>query len=614
MDIENIENPIFLDEYNNNELKKLAKDIRKFLVCSIANTGGHLSSNLGVIELTIALHKVFNAPQDKIFFDVGHQSYIHKILTGRAKDFSTLRTYQGLSGYQKISESEYDCFEGGHSSTTISCAVGMAIARDLNNEKYDIVPVIGDGALSGGMAIEALNHLGHLQKKVIVILNDNEMSISKNVGGLNNLLDKMRISMSYNKAKQNYKEIMNKSKVGQVAYNGSKKIKDMVKSTVISNMFVDMGIDYIGPLDGHDFHDLLRGLNKAKASKGPIVVHVLTKKGKGYKYAENDVTGKWHGIGKFDAPSGELLQKKKDNEKSYSQVVADAVYNEMQNNDKIVTITPAMITGSKLEKIFEDFPDRSFDVGIAEQHATMMAAGLALNGMHPFLSIYSTFSQRSYDQFNHDLSRMDLPVVIGLDRAGIVGEDGQTHHGVFDISLYRNLPNFIISAPKDNLEVDALVSLGFKTNHPFIIRYPRGNTLIKTGKIDVEIGKWETIANNKKKVLISYGSHSEELSKIIDKKKCGLIHARFLKPLDTKLLDKLFKNETEIIIYEPDIKGGGFASSILEYANEKKYNTTKVTIISIDDKFVEAGSINVLMKEYNLAYQDIVKKYCSKSR
>ena len=610
MDLNTIENPNFLTDYNSLELRKLAKDIRKFLVCSIANTGGHLSSNLGVVELTIALHKVFNAPNDRIFFDVGHQSYIHKILTGRAKDFPSLRSYQGLSGYQKIQESIYDCFEAGHSSTTISAAVGMAIARDLKQEEYEIIPVIGDGALSGGMAIEALNHLGHLQKKVIVILNDNEMSISKNVGGLNNLLDKMRISMPYNKAKQNYKEFLNKSKVGKVAYSSTKKIKDIVKSTVISNMFVDMGLDYIGPIDGHDFNDLIRGLTKAKNAKGPIVVHVLTQKGKGYKYAENDVSGKWHGIGKFDAPSGELLQQRKPDEKSWSQVISDALYNEMQENEKIITISPAMITGSKLEKIFEDYPDRSFDVGIAEQHATMMASGLALNGMHPFLSIYSTFSQRSYDQFNHDLSRMDLPVVIGLDRAGLVGEDGETHHGIFDISLYRNLPHFVISAPRNEQEAKGLLKLGFTINHPFIIRYPRGNTLIQDSIQKINLGEWEVIYNNKKQVIISYGSHSNEFEKLLNKKECGLIHARFIKPLDYKVLDKLFREQTKIIVYEPDIKGGGFGSAILEYANEKGYDTKNVTLIAINDQFIPAGSTNILMKEYHLSYQEVIEKYC----
>ena len=611
MDINKIQNPNFLTDYDIKELRILAKDIRKFLILNVANTGGHLSSNLGAVELSIALHKVFNTPQDKVFFDVGHQSYVHKILTGRANEFPTLRSYKGLSGYQKINESIYDCFEAGHSSTTISAAVGMAIARDLNKENYEIIPVIGDGALTGGMALEALNHLGHLQKKVIIILNDNEMSISQNTGGLNNLLDKMRTSMPYNKAKHNYKELLNKTKIGKMAYSSSKKIKDAVKNTVISNMFVDMGLDYIGPLDGHDFRDLLRGLNKAKLSKRPIVVHVLTKKGKGYKYAEGDIYGKWHGVGKFDARSGELLEKSKENEKAWSSVIADAVHDEMKKNDKIVAITPAMITGSKLEKIFKDFPDRSFDVGIAEQHATMMAAGLALNDMHPFLSVYSTFSQRSYDQFNHDLSRMDLPVVIGLDRAGIVGEDGETHHGVFDISLYRALPNFVISAPKNEAEANALISLAFDTKHPFIIRYPRGKTACDNKTVDISLGKWETVLNNKERVIITYGIHSIEFEKVLDRNKCGLIHARFLKPLDTELLDQLFEGKTSMVIFEPDIKAGGFGSSILEYANMKGYDTNNIDIISIDDEFVEAGSVNILMEEYGLEYQKVVEKYCN---
>lgn len=611
MKVIDIKNPDFLKEYDQEQLKVLAQDIRSFLIESISKTGGHLSSNLGIVELTIALHKVFDGDVDKIFFDVGHQSYIHKILTGRAKEFDTLRTYKGLSGYQKRVESKYDCFEAGHSSTTISAATGMAIARDLNNESYNIVPVIGDGALTGGLAYEALNHLGHINKKVIIILNDNDMSISHNVGAINNLLDKLRLSMPYNKAKQNYKDIIKKYKLGRFSYKILKKVRDNIKKSVISNVFTDMGFDYLGPLDGHDFNDLLRGLNKAKNISRPIVVHVLTTKGKGYKYAEEDHAGQWHGTGKFDLDTGEIISKLKENEISFSQAVSDLVYNEMKINEDIVAITPAMIAGSKLEKIFKDFPNRSFDVGIAEAHATMMASGLSLSGKHPYLSIYSTFSQRSYDQFNHDLSRMNLPCFIGLDRSGLVGEDGETHHGVFDISLFRTLPNFIISAPKDYSEIAALVKLGFSIKVPFILRYPRGNTFINDVKVKVKVGKWHILKEYNKKVLISYGNHSLQFeNRLKDSNTCGLIHALFIKPLDYKLLDDLFKNKTEIIIYEPDIKGGGFASSILEYANSKKYDTNLITIISIDDKFIPAGNTSVLLKAYNLDYDKIIKKYC----
>ncbi len=611
MKIEDIKNPDFLKEYDEKELKILAEDIRSFLIESISQTGGHLSSNLGIVELTIALHKVFNAPEDKIFFDVGHQSYIHKILTGRASYFDTLRSFEGLSGYQKRCESVYDCFEAGHSSTSISAATGMAIARDLNNETYSIVPVIGDGALTGGLVYEALNHLGHINKKVIIVLNDNDMSISHNVGAVNNLLGRLRISMPYNKAKQNYKDILKRNKVGRLAYQASKKIRDKLKSSVISNIFVDMGFDYIGPLDGHDFKDLLRGLNKAKNISRPIVVHVLTTKGKGYKYAEEDMNGKWHGTGKFDKKTGIIVNNNNENELSFSQALSDLVYEEMKINKDIVAITPAMIAGSKLERIFEDFPKNSFDVGIAEGHATMMAAGLSLSGKHPFISIYSTFSQRSYDQFNHDLSRMNLPAFIGLDRSGLVGEDGETHHGVFDISMFRNLPHFIISAPKDYAEMRSLVKLGFQTKAPFILRYPRGNTFMSDNIIETPIGKWHTLRPYQNKVLISYGVHSLEFEqRMSEDSTCGLIHALYIKPLDYELLDELFNNKIEIVIYEPDIKGGGFASSILEYANEKKYDTRLVTIISIEDTFIPAGKVSILLKAYNLDYDDVLNLYC----
>lgn len=608
MNIKEIENPDFLKDLNNQQLIDLANDIRHFLIESVSQTGGHLSSNLGVVELSIALHKVFNAPLDKIFFDVGHQSYTHKILTGRANQFSSLRTYQGLSGFQKRDESIYDCFEAGHSSTTISAAVGMAIARDLNNENYHILPVIGDGALTGGIAFEALNHLGYLKKKVIIILNDNEMSISQNVGGMHNFLDRLRISMPYNKAKQNYKDLMKNKKLTANLYKISKKIKEKIKKRVVNNVFTDLGLDYIGPLDGHDFNDLLRGLEKAKNSSRPIVVHVLTKKGKGYAHAESDHSGKWHGISKFDVESGEVVKKIAEDKINFSQVMADALYHNMQKNKQIVAITPAMISGSKLEKVFKYFPNRSYDVGIAEQHAAMMASGLALNGKHPYLSVYSTFSQRSYDQFNHDLARMNLPCVIGLDRSGLVGEDGETHHGVFDIALYRNLPNFIISAPKDASETYSLMNTAFDTKAPFIIRYPRGEVEKQPLNDDkFEVGSWKELIKHDKKVIITYGVHSQVFNELLkNNPKAGLVHALFIKPFDTKLLLELFNRYEEIIIYEPDVKAGGFSSMILEYTNDHNLDSNKIKRIGINDEYVVAGDMPTLLKEYNLDYQTII--------
>jgi len=612
MKINEIENPLFLQNLTNKQLQALSEEIRSFLVDNIAQTGGHLSSNLGVVELTIALHKVFNDPKDKIFFDVGHQAYVHKILTGRANQFSTLRQYKGLSGFQKRSESDYDVFEAGHSTTSISAGVGMAIARDLDNDNYHVVPVIGDGALTGGMAYEALNHLAHINKKVIIILNDNDMSISQNIGGMNNFLEKIRISMPYLKAKHNYKEVMQLTRVGKITYAASKKIKHHLKNRAISNLFTDIGLDYIGPLDGHDFHDLIRGLNKAKVSDKPILVHIITKKGKGYYPAESDKSGKWHGIGQFDAKTGKLLSKSNEQESPWSQVIADAVLENMSKNEDIVTITPAMIGGSKLEKIFKTYPKRSFDVGIAEEHATMMAAGLGLSGKHPFLSIYSTFSQRAYDQFNHDLARMNLPCVIGLDRAGLVGEDGETHHGVFDIAIYRNLPNFIISSPRNVSEAYALVNTAFNTPSPFIIRYPRGNTNItNVSTISDEIGQWDTIFENKNKTIISYGIHTNSFETLIKEKNydCGLIHARYLKPFDESLFKQLLQDKTQVLIYEPDIKGGGFASSLLEYANKEQVDASNITIKAIDDQYIEAGKVDILLKEHGLAYEDIIKEF-----
>ena len=422
MDLTKIKGPSFLKELTEKELNDLAKDIRQFIIESVSQTGGHLSSNLGIVELTIALHYVFNSPEDKIFFDVGHQCYVHKILTGRAKDFTHLRKFNGLSGFQKRCESKHDVWEAGHSSTALSAAVAMAIARDLNKESFSVVPVVGDGAIVGGESLEALNHLGSINNKVILILNDNQMSISKSIGGMNNFLNNVRMSNTYNKMKDDYRSILQHGKLGEGVYKATKYIKDFVKRGFINDtIFEDFGIDYLGPVDGHNIVELIRVLQLAQKNKKSVVVHVVTEKGKGYSFAENDQEGKWHGTPPFNVKSGRVLSSGNPSKKSWSEIISDQVLQWMKIDKDIVSITPAMIKGSAMNNLFKVFSERCFDVGIAEEHALTFTAGLSISQKKPFISVYSSFLQRAYDQINHDIARMDLPCLCSIDRAGIVG-------------------------------------------------------------------------------------------------------------------------------------------------------------------------------------------------
>ena len=449
MKIENIKNPNFLKKYNENELYKLSDEIRNFIIESVSKTGGHLASNLGAVELTITLHYVFNSPKDKFIFDVGHQSYTHKILTGRAKDFHNLRKLNGISGYQKRCESIYDCYEAGHTSTSIAAALGFAYTRDLNKDNNEVIAIIGDGSLTGGLAFEALNNISNINSKIIIILNDNSMSITKNVGGLSEFLTNIRLSNSYENAKQSYKKILLKSKLGLKIYNKTRNIKNRFKNKINDNIFTNLNIDYLGPIDGHNIKELIKAYEKAKNSKKSILIHVITKKGKGYIPAELN-SSKFHGIGKFDVETGKT---KKSNTTSISEIVSNTIYEFMKNDNELVTITPAMIAGSKLENIFKDFPDRCIDTGITESFATTLAGAIAINNKKVFLPIYSSFLQRAYDNINHDIARMNTHIVIGIDRAGLVGEDGETHHGIFDISFLNSIPNIVISMGKDNEEI-----------------------------------------------------------------------------------------------------------------------------------------------------------------
>ena len=605
MNVKDIKDPTFLKDLNYKQLNDLSLDIRNFLIDAISKTGGHLASNLGVVELTIALHRVFDSPKDKIFFDVGHQSYVHKILTGRANQFDKLRQYHGLSGFQKREESIHDVWEAGHSSTALSAALGMCIARDLDNKDFCVVPVVGDGALSSGMSLEALNEIGEEKRRCVIIFNDNNMSISKNVGALSHSFTRLRSDRNYNLIKTNMKRSLSKNNMGKAILSSLTNIKDHFKESVIDfGIFKEFGLEYLGPINGHNFKELIPALETAKCHDGPIVVHVITKKGKGYLPCEDDINGVWHGIGPFNPVTGRLLNETPKNCKSWSSIIADDLLKLADENENILCLTPAMIAGSKLEKFFAKYPFRSFDCGIAEEHAATFAASLALSGKRPFLAIYSSFLQRCYDQINHDICRMDLPVVIGIDRAGLVGNDGDTHHGVFDIGILRPLPNIILSQPKDAKEAGNLLFTAFNTNHPFAIRYPRGTISFNESNFEnIEIGTWTKHGNinDYKLIVMTYGEDVDKIaSKIeINNLPVMVINCRFFKPLDNNMLESLAKENKKIIIYETDMLVGGLSSAILEYNNDHKLNMD-IERIGIKDNYVTFGANNLLRKEQNI--------------
>lgn len=616
MDLTKIENPSFLKDLNINELEQLAEEIRSFLIEKLSVTGGHLGANLGVVELTLALHRHFNSPEDKIIFDVGHQSYIHKILTGRTSQFDTLRQYKGLSGFPKRSESEHDIWETGHSSTSLSAAMGMAIARDMKKETNSVVPVIGDGALTGGMALEALNHIGHEKRDITVILNDNEMSIAGNVGALHNALGRMRSAGKYRKMKDELEYILKKiPAVGGKLAQTAERVKDSMKYFMVPGMlFEEFGFTYYGPIDGHDFKDLEEHLAYATKTKGPVLVHVITQKGKGYIPAETDKKDKWHGVGPYKIDSGEKI-KPADSAPAWSQVISDTVEKIAEKDDRVAVITPAMILGSKLENFQEKFPDRLFDVGIAEQHAATMAAGLATQGMKPFLAIYSTFLQRAYDQVVHDICRQNLNVIFGIDRAGLVGADGETHHGVFDIAFLRHLPNIILMMPKDENEGQHMVHTAFQYDGPIAVRFPRGNGLgVKMDKElqTIPIGKWEVLKQGTDAIILTFGTSIPmvmDAVSILQKqgKNVEVVNARFIKPLDEEYLHRSMKRDIPILTVEEAVLQGGFGSSILEFAEENQYRP-RIKRMGIPDRFIEHGSVGKLLEEINLTKEQVIKE------
>ncbi|OFL47045.1 1-deoxy-D-xylulose-5-phosphate synthase [Nosocomiicoccus sp. HMSC067E10] len=614
MKLEEIENPSFLKDKSDEELEQLAQQIRDFLIESCAVTGGHIGANLGVVELTLSLHRFYNSPEDKLLFDVGHQAYIHKILTGRTTDFKTLRQYKGLSGFPKMSESEHDVWEAGHSSTSLSAALGMAKARDIRNEKYDVVPIIGDGALTGGMALEALNHIGSEKTKMTIILNDNEMSIAPNVGAIHNMFGRIRTNSSYNKFKYDAEELLERiPSFGPSLRDLADKVKDSLKYLVVDGVFFEeLGIKYIGPVDGHNFKDITKALESTKNYDGPAIIHVITKKGKGYYHAENDEVGTWHGLGPYKIETGETIGGS--GTQSWSEFVSNSVFDHALEDERIVALTPAMPVGSKLTKFQNELPERFFDVGIAEQHAVTMSAGLAASGMKPYLAIYSTFLQRGYDQVLHDVDRPNLNVFFGIDRSGLVGADGETHHGIFDVSFLLPLPNMTIMMPRDEVEAKLMIDYAVEYDGPIALRYPRGNVkgIEVTERQPIEKGKWEVVHKEDKKdvVIISYGPTldiAEEAKDMLSETNINveIVNARFIKPVDEEMLHEYGKENVPMLIVEEVIEAGGLGQFIQGFMSQHDF-TNDVKTIAIPDVYIEQGDVEQLLIEAGITSDNIV--------
>lgn len=616
--LDKIDSPGDLKKLTEEQMKELAGEIRQLLVEVISKNGGHLAPNLGVVELTLALHKVFNTPKDKIIFDVGHQAYIHKILTGRREAFRTLRQYGGLSGFPKIFESEHDAFGTGHSSTSISAALGMAVARDLQHQNYNVVAVIGDGSMTGGMAFEALNNAGDLHKKMIVVLNDNEMSISKNVGAMSEYLYQLRTGETYNKIKNDIEGWLKNMEFGTDVLKAIRRLKGSVKYLMVpTSVFEELGFTYLGPVDGHDLHSLIDVLEAAKSIDGPVLVHVLTKKGKGYKPAE-DSPNKFHGTGPFEIATGKKIANP-NAPVTYTEVFGKSLIELAANDDKIVGITAAMPDGTGLSAFAKAYQDRCFDVGIAEQHAVTSAAGMAAAGLHPVAAIYSTFMQRAYDSVLHDICMQHLHVTLCLDRAGLVGDDGYTHHGVFDYAYLRSMPHMTIMAPKDENELRHMLKTAIEFDGPVAVRYPRGSGLgVDTSEPmhTLPIGKAEVLRDyeNGDVCLWAIGSMVDSAVKAAgilgaEGIRAGVVNMRFAKPLDKELLLNHAAKYGKIVVLEEGVVRGGVGSAVLETLNEADMlDKCHVLTLGIPDEFVMHGDKPHLLHDIGLDLDAIVAK------
>ena len=609
MILEKIDSPLDLKKLSLEELGVLSDELRKTIIQTVSVNGGHLASSLGVIETTIALHYVFNTPVDKIVWDVGHQTYSHKILTGRKERFSTIRKENGLSGFPKIEESEYDAFGTGHSSTSISAALGILEGRDKNRQNFKVIAVIGDGAMTGGLAFEGLNNAGHLKKDLIVILNDNEMSISKNVGALSAYMNRLLTGEFYRKFKKETKSFLEGiPKVGGSVAKMAQKAEETLKGILLPGLlFEELGFDYVGPIDGHNTELLIETLKRIKSSTSPTLIHVITKKGKGYEFSEKNPCG-FHGVGPFELETGSQLNSK--TSITYGETFGDALSELAAEDRRIIAVSAAMKEGTGLKCFADKFPDRFYDVGIAEPHAVTFAAGLASQGLKPVVAIYSTFLQRAYDEIVHDVCLQKLPVVFAIDRAGIVGEDGPTHHGLFDISYLRHIPQLVFMAPKDGTELKQMLEFAIKYQGPSAMRYPRGKVpeSLPAGP-EVNLGKGELLRDGTDIALLAIGSCVMPALRAAEKLEgdginAAVINARFIKPLDEKIILSIASRIPKIITIEENNLQGGFGSSVLECLNDSS-TKAKVRRLGISDRFVEQGQPDSLRARYGLDEEGI---------
>ena len=597
-----IQNPRDLRLIKKELLPTLCEELRQVIIDTASHNGGHLGSSLGAVEIITALHYVFNTPEDKIVFDTGHQAYAHKLLTGRQKEFATIRTQNGLSGFPKRTESEYDTFGAGHASTAISAALGLAIARDQRKEKNKVVAVVGDGCLTGGMAYEAMQNAGLLRTDMLVILNDNQMFISKRVGALGKALTKLLTTKYMQLAEEKATNFL--KRFDELGNNAAKLAKRARSILFPGTLFEEMGFRYFGPVNGNDINEMIEVLENLKDVKGPVMLHVVTKKGKGYKPAEEKPT-KFHGIGIFDVETGDSLGKS--SALTFTKAFSDALLKLAEKDTSIAAITAAMPEGTGLDAFRDKFPSRYFDVGIAEEHAATFAAGLAAGGVKPVVAIYSTFAQRCYDQILHDICLQKLPVVFALDRAGLVGEDGPTHHGVFDLSFLRDIPNLILAAPADENEMQHMLKTAFDANAPFVLRYPRGTGFgvkLDDEPQDLPIGKGVWLKKGKDATILAIGNRvhpalaaAEALKK--HKIDCGVVNMRFVKPLDTQIIDEALKVSKHLVTVEDNMLAGGFGSAVAEYLADKQANF-KLLRLGIGDEFVEHGKVANLFDKLGL--------------
>lgn len=594
------------------ECEQLAQEIRDFLIRSLSETGGHLASNLGVVELTIALHRFLHFPEDKLVWDVGHQAYTHKILTGRKEQFATLRKTGGLSGFPKRKESDCDAFDTGHSSTSISAGLGLVQARDLKGENYQVVSVIGDGALTGGMAYEALNNAAELKKNFIIILNDNEMSITRNVGGMSSYLDHIRMAAPYTELKMGVTNALKKiPKVGDGMVDALHKTKSSIKQLVIPGMlFENMGLTYLGPVDGHDMRQLGKVLQEAKRKQGPVLIHVLTEKGRGYEPAMRH-PARFHGAAPYEIETG--LPKSNGNP-SYTDIFSTVMRKFGDREPDVVAVSAAMVPGTGLKRFGNMFPERLFDVGIAEEHAVTFAAGLALGGLRPVVAIYSSFLQRAVDQILHDVCMQNLPVVFAVDRAGLVGSDGDTHHGCFDLSYLSMMPNMTVMAPKNKWELSDMLKFAIRQKSPVAIRYPRGEayTGLEDYRAPIEMGKAEILEKGKEIAILAVGNMVRTAVQVTENlRNCGyeptLVNMRFVKPLDMDLLEILREDHSLIVTMEENVKSGGFGEQVMTYYGSRLHSPA-VRIVAIEDKFVPHGSVEDLMHQQQMDSASVTER------